>query len=145
MLRRSRKSSARGFSLLEVVIALAILGMSLAVLLQSQASSINNAGRSRDLSIAALLARSKMIDIEVELHDEGFTLGDQEANGDFGDEGHEEIKWTSTVKEIEIDLSNYITEDWVVDERAMKPGSSFAKYSHPLSELKISCGFGSGC
>ena len=96
----------RGFSLLEVMIALGILGMSLSVLLESQASSVNNAGRSRDLSIATLLARSKMIDLEQKLFDEGFTVGDTEDEGDFEEEGFENIKWKSKISEVELDLSS---------------------------------------
>ena len=94
-----------GFSLLEVVIALAILAMSLTVLLESQAAGVRSAGRSRDLTIATLLARSKMIDIEQELFDEGFVLGESEDDGDFEEEGYSLIKWSSKVSELEIDLS----------------------------------------
>ena len=96
---------AAGFSLLEVIIALAILAMSLTALLQSQAGSINSAGRSRDITIASLLARAKMVDIEVELHDEGFALGVIEDEGDFSEEGHPKIKWKSKISEVELDLS----------------------------------------
>ena len=96
----------RGFSLLEVMIALGILAMSLTVLLESQASSVNNAGRSRDLTIATLLARSKMIDLEQILFDEGFTVGVTEDDGDFDEEGFEEIKWKSKISEVELDLSS---------------------------------------
>ena len=95
-----------GFSLLEVMIALGILAMSLTVLLESQASSVNNAGRSRDLSIATLLARSKMVDIERDLFDEGFTTGQTTDDGNFEEEGYADIKWSSTISEVELDLSS---------------------------------------
>src|SRR5690242_8282702 len=95
----------RGFTLLEVVVALAVLGISLAVLIEAQVSSLNNAGRARGLTIASLLARSKMIDLEQQLFDEGFTLGDQTEEGDFSEESHPEIKWSAKIKEIELDLS----------------------------------------
>lgn len=97
---------SRGFSLLEVVIALAILAMSLTVLLESQSASVRNAGRSRELTIATLLARSKMVDIEQELFDEGFVTGDSEDDGDFEEEGYSSVKWASKVSELEIDLSS---------------------------------------
>jgi general secretion pathway protein I len=51
-----------------------------------------------------LLARSKMIDIEQKLADEGFMMGESRDEGDFREESHEEIKWSSTVSEVEIDL-----------------------------------------
>ena len=101
-----RKLHQRGFSLLEVMIAIGILAMSLTVLLESQASSVNNAGRSRDLTIATLLARSKMIDLEQQLFDEGFTVGETTEEGDFDEEGFEQVKWESTISEVEMDLSS---------------------------------------
>jgi len=85
--------------------ALAILAMSLGVFLEVQASSLNNAARSRDLTIAAMLTRSKMIDIEQKLLDEGFTLGEVTDDGDFEEEGHADYKWHYRVAEIEMDLS----------------------------------------
>ena len=100
-----RPSSQRGFTLLEVVIALGILAMSLTVLLESQAASVSSAGRSRDLTIATLLARSKMVDIEVAAIEDGFTLGDVEEEGDFSDDGFEDYKWKTRLLEIKIELS----------------------------------------
>jgi type II secretion system protein I len=94
----------RGFTLLEVVVALAILALSLGVLMHAMASSLNNAGRTRGLTFAALLARSKMVDIEQQLFDEGFTLGDANEDGNFADEGHPEIKWSAKIMEVELDL-----------------------------------------
>lgn len=102
-IRHSR--STKGFTLLEVVIALGILAMSLTVLLESQASSVNSAGRSRDLTIASLLARSKMVDLEAMLIEDGFVMGDLEEEGDFGDEGYEYVKYKSRISEVELDLS----------------------------------------
>ena len=73
---RVLRTKSAGFTLLEVVIALGILAMSLTVLLESQASSVNSASRSRDLTVASLLARSKMVDIEAMLIEDGFVMGD---------------------------------------------------------------------
>lgn len=99
------RAKSSGFTLLEVVIALGILAMSLTVLLESQASSVNSAGRSRDLTIASLLARSKMVDIEAMLIEDGFVMGDLEEDGDFADEGYEYVKYKSRVSEVVLDLS----------------------------------------
>ena len=95
----------RGFTLLEVMIALAILGTGLAALLQAQAGAIDAGARARDNTIAALLARGKMIDLEQKLFDEGFTSGEQEESGDFTEEGYPAIRWTATIDEVELDLS----------------------------------------
>ena len=100
-----RRAGDRGFTLLEVVISLAILAISLMMLLTINASSLSDAGRARDLTIATLLARSKMIDLEQMLFDEGFTEGDQNEEGDFGDEGHPDIKWEAEIIQVELDIS----------------------------------------
>ena len=96
---------SRGFTLLEVMIALAILGMSLTVLLQAQASSLSKAGRSRDLTVATILARSKMIDIEKHLFHDGFQTSTEEEDGDFHDEGHPDVHFKWRVSEVELDLT----------------------------------------
>ncbi len=93
-----------GFTLLEVMIALLILAVSLAVLMQTQASSLAKAGKARDMTIATLLARSKMIDIEQQVYDEGFSQGEQTEKGNFEDEGYPEITWEYRLAEIDLDL-----------------------------------------
>lgn len=103
------KRSERAFTLLEVLIALLILAISLSVLLSAQSSSMAAAGRSRDVTIGTLLARSKMIDIEKKLVDEGFSSGTKEDDGDFSDEGFKTVKWNAKVSEVELDIS-LITE-----------------------------------
>lgn len=104
-MKRQDVITERGFTLLEVMIALLILAMSLTVLLSSQSASMAAAGRSRDITLAALLARSKMIDIEQKLIHDGFTTGTVEDSGDFKDEGEAKAKWQYRVTEIELDLS----------------------------------------
>lgn len=97
--------ASRGFSLLEVVVALSILAISLVVLLQAQAQSLASAGRSRELAVATLLARSKMVDVEQKTFHDGLALGTQEEDGDFADEGHPDVKWRTRVSEVKLDLS----------------------------------------
>jgi len=100
-----RRHKAQGFSLLEVVIALAIMSLSLVVLLQAQGQALASAIRSKDLTIATVLARGKMIDIEQKLFHDGFVMNDVEDDGDFADEGFADIKWKSRISEVELDLS----------------------------------------
>ncbi|MEO1480515.1 MAG: type II secretion system protein [Myxococcota bacterium] len=94
----------RGFTLLEAMIALLILAGSLAILMQVQASSLAKAARARDMSVASLLARGKMIDIEQEIFDDGFTQGEQVEKGDFEEEGYPDIKWRSRIAEVDLDI-----------------------------------------
>jgi prepilin-type N-terminal cleavage/methylation domain-containing protein len=103
--RASAPHAAKGFSLIEVLVALIILAVSLSVLLTSQSSSMGAASKARDITTGTLLARSKMIDIERRLIDEGFTSGTVEDDGDFREEGFEKVKWKYKVTEVEMDLS----------------------------------------
>mgnify|MGYP005651656467 CR=1 FL=1 len=99
-----RRPVNRGFTLMEVMIALAILSMSMTVLLLTQSSSMDKISRARDLTVATLLARSKMIDAEQALFDEGFTEGESSEEGDFSEEGYNTFKWKTTYTPIELDL-----------------------------------------
>jgi general secretion pathway protein I len=56
--------SVRGFTLLEVMIAVAILGLSLTAIFSSEVGAANIAARARRQNVAATLARCKMGEIE---------------------------------------------------------------------------------
>lgn len=94
--------SRRGFTLLEVLIALAILASALTILMGTMANSGQQAVFSNELSTASLLARSKMIDIEYEMMEEGFSEGEQRFSGDFSEEGRRDISWEAKVRPVEI-------------------------------------------
>jgi general secretion pathway protein I len=72
---------SRGFTLLEVMIAMAILAITLVALYQSQSQSISMASDSRFLTTASLLAQSRMAEF-----DAVDPRGVVSANGDFGDD-----------------------------------------------------------
>jgi len=55
---------SRGFTLLEVMIAIAILGLSLTAIFSSEVGAANVAARARRQNVAATLARCKMGEIE---------------------------------------------------------------------------------
>ncbi len=63
-LLRSGKFYAAGFTLLEVMIALAILSLVAIAFLRAQASSIYLVDESSQISLATLLAREKMAELE---------------------------------------------------------------------------------
>ena len=97
--------ATRGFTLLEVMIALAILSVSLAALLQTQAASLDKARRSRELSVATLLCRNKMIDIEQRLFHDGLTTGTEQTDGNFADAGFADYAWKARIAEVRLDMS----------------------------------------
>jgi len=87
----------RGFTLLEVVVALAILGLALMAIFDLNAGAVSNHVYTKRLTVASLLARSKMTDLEQDLYDDGFKLDDEEKSGDFSDEGWTQFKWRARI------------------------------------------------
>jgi general secretion pathway protein I len=87
----------RGFTLLEVVVALAILGLALLAIFDLNAGAVNSHAYAKRLTVATMLARSKMTDLEQELYDKGFDTDDQERSGDFKSEGWEAFTWKAQI------------------------------------------------
>ncbi|MFP2927622.1 prepilin-type N-terminal cleavage/methylation domain-containing protein [Pyxidicoccus sp. 3LG] len=87
----------RGFTLLEVVVALAILGLALMAIFDLNAGAVSNHVYTKRLTVASLLARSKMTDIEQTLYDDGFSNDDDEESGDFSEEGWPQFKWRARI------------------------------------------------
>ena len=97
-----RGSTQRGFTLIEVMIALAILSAGLAVMLRSTAGDVYTTQRVHMRSVSTELARGKMYDLEEELKIQGFQETDQEEDGDFSDQGWPQIKWKAEIVKIEL-------------------------------------------
>ncbi len=73
------QNKANGFTLMEVMIAMAILAIALVAVFQLQSQSISMSTDSRFMTTAALLAQSKMVEAET-----GSTLTNHKEDGDFG-------------------------------------------------------------
>jgi general secretion pathway protein I len=76
-----RSAAQRGFTLLEVLVAIAILGLGLTVILGSQVGLFTNAARGQHLTIATNLARCKMGELEINLLKVGYQLTDVKDEG----------------------------------------------------------------
>lgn len=101
--RAARRAGQAGFSLVEIMIALAILGLGLTVLLGSVAASSRQGPEVQMMSVATNLARGKMLDLEEQLMKEGFLDSDQSPPAsDFADEGWPNIKWEAKVEIVEL-------------------------------------------
>jgi len=94
----------RGFTLLEVMVALAILAGGLVIVIQSAASNMATTQAMSRMGIAVELTRSKMYYMEERLLDplHGYKETDEEIDGDFADEGHKDIKWAAKIEKIEL-------------------------------------------
>ena len=75
------RSLRGGFTLLEVMIAMAILAISLVAVYQSQSQSVSMAANSRFLTTASLLAQSRMAALDAAVPREVVS-----GNGGFGDD-----------------------------------------------------------
>jgi general secretion pathway protein I len=71
----------RGFTLLEVLVAIAILGLALTVILSSQVGLLSSAQRARYLTVATSLVRCKMSEVEAKLLKDGYQLTDVNDEG----------------------------------------------------------------
>jgi general secretion pathway protein I len=74
-------TTKRGFTLLEVLVAVAILGLGLTAILSAQAGSFASAAHARNISVATGLLRCKMSEVEEHLYREGFQDTDETGSG----------------------------------------------------------------
>lgn len=103
----SSRDGAAGFTLLEVMVALAILAFALVYLLEAQASSIRLAQKTRSLTLATMLAKKKLIDCKYDLMKQGMGIGDYDDEGDFKDEKIEGYTWECHAPRMQMILPNF--------------------------------------
>ena len=92
MMERKR-SSIGGFTLLEVVVAMAILGLGLVAIMELFSSGLRLARLSEDYSKAVSLARTKMEEVRI---------ADQLAEGEEQGEFDKYYRWKVGVKKVEM-------------------------------------------
>ena len=105
----SPRRTSRGFTLLEVMVGLALLGLALTVLIKSAAGSIFNARQAQMMGVVTDLGRAKMYDLEEELMKDGFNetgLSDGDDDCDsykpFDDEGWPGVQWCAKIIQVEL-------------------------------------------
>jgi len=100
--------SHKGFTLLEVMIAVALIAIALTTLLGSQSQSVSFANSAKFETMAALLAQSKMSEIVLR---EADALSSD--SGDFGDD-YPGYAWQVTVSDVALEgidtLSDYLKQ-----------------------------------
>jgi general secretion pathway protein I len=97
-----RSASARGFTLLEVLVAIAILGLGLTVILSSQAGLFSSAARGEHLTVASNLLRCKMSEIELTVAQKGFQLTDEKDEGDCCDDENDGYTCSWKLERVEL-------------------------------------------
>ena len=88
-----------GFTLLESVIAMAIMVVAFTSILVVESGSIDAAARAKQTNIVAMLAKNTMVDIEYKFQGKTFDEFKKEDSGNFP-EPYQDYKWKSSVKEI---------------------------------------------
>jgi prepilin-type N-terminal cleavage/methylation domain-containing protein len=112
--------SRRGFNLIEITIALAILVLALSILVENQGFAAYMTRDAERIRIATMLAEEKLIEAQLQLELDGWTTSDVDEDGDFDDFGSEEFrgsgvnldyedllddyKWAYTVRKIEMNM-----------------------------------------
>lgn len=121
---RFERSLSVGFTLLEVMVAVAILGMGLTAIFAAQAGAIANVSHARALSQATGLARCRMSELEEDVVQNGFSETDIAENGPCCDNTNE----------------GWMTCGWNVD----KPVFPDAKFGELNLDADLDVGSGSG-
>jgi general secretion pathway protein I len=101
----SSRGFTQGFTLLEVMVALALLAAALMAMADLAGNALRNHAYARDLSAATLLARGKMAELEQKYQDLGFKDFDEDERGDFAEEGRPDITWQLALVKPDADLS----------------------------------------
>jgi general secretion pathway protein I len=99
---------SRGFTLLEVMVAISILALALVAIAGINATSFESSNYAKHLTVATLLARSKMIDVEELLRKDGFGSDEQSWDGDFSEEGYPGFKWKAVARPVEVDVGQLL-------------------------------------
>jgi general secretion pathway protein I len=99
---KKRLGHRRGFSLLEIMIAVAILSGALTWIVVGVSRNIKAENHAKLMTTATFLAREKMIDVEDELYEKGFGEFEKELSGGFDDKGFARFGWRAIVDKIEL-------------------------------------------
>jgi len=98
------KRGSAGFTLLEVMVSVAILSISLIVLFGFQGGTLQASGRAERMTIATMLARQKMVEIELDL-EKGMQAGefpDERNEEEQFEEPFNDFRWQMQIKKVEL-------------------------------------------
>jgi general secretion pathway protein I len=101
------RAPSSGFTLLEIMVAVAILAATLVVMLSIVTNNVRSTNHAKMTTAATFLARNKMVDIEDEILDQGFTDNEETGQGTFRDLGYPQFRWETAIERIDLpaDLS----------------------------------------
>jgi general secretion pathway protein I len=126
------RPSRSGFTLLEVMISLAILAVSLVAISGLTGGAVAMEAYSRRATEATLLLRAKMNDLEDQLHKDGFSDFDDDKRGTFDEEGAPAYAWRAEIlkPDVQIDPTQLLG---LLGVGTGKPGDA-SKSGNPLTQ-----------
>jgi general secretion pathway protein I len=104
MSRQTHAQRQRGFTLLEVMISLAILAVALVAISDLNGGAVQMHAYSRRATEATLLLRGKMLDVEDDLQKNGFSDFNDEKHGDFSEDGSPDYAWSAEILKPDVQL-----------------------------------------
>ena len=102
MKARTTRQTDSGFTLLEIMVAVAILASTLVVLLSIVTNNVRSTNHAKMTTAATFLARTKMVEIEDQILDIGFTDNDESKSGTFRDLGYPQFRFDTLIERIEL-------------------------------------------
>lgn len=96
----NKSKRSQGFTLLEVLIALAIMVLILGSILSVQSSSLNATATAKEMNVVAMLARNLMSETETKLQGKGFGEVSDQTEGPFA-APYQDYHWKVEIKEVE--------------------------------------------
>lgn len=99
---------SRGFTLLEMMIAMAILSGALTWVVLGMSRNIRAENRAKLTATATFLARQRITEFEDELYEKGFSEFDNEVSGTFEEKGFSRFTWRVIVDKVELPSTEQI-------------------------------------
>lgn len=96
---KNKFKNQKGFTLLEVLIAIAIMALALGSILAIEGGSINHSVEAKQMNIVAMLAKNQMITTELDIEGKTFDEVDKDMTGKF-DPPFEDFSWSREVTEV---------------------------------------------
>lgn len=97
--RISHPAKEAGFTLLETLIAVAIMLVAFSAILMVESASLNTSFKAKQMNIVAMLAKEAMVKAENEFEGKAFEEVPKEASGHF-DPPYQDYRWSRVIKEI---------------------------------------------
>ncbi len=92
-------SSTLGFTLIEVVFALAIMTLAFSSILSVESGSINATTRAKQMNVVGMLAKNQMVETEYKIQGKKFDEIQKEESGTF-ESPFQDYRWKTNIKDL---------------------------------------------